>query len=155
MLVAPRVSGTVYRRARKNGDQWYAKGRINGRQFKRRIGPVWTQRGRPPTGYYTRRTAEDALQAILTRHTLAEACEGWLRYIEFDKARAPTTVEDYRRTVHNHFLPAFGAETPVSAITTEQIDAWTERLLADGKLTRSSIQKARVLLHGVFKWAKR
>jgi hypothetical protein len=48
---------------------WYAKWREpGGRQVKRRIGPAWTGRGRPPTGFCTKRTAEtwlgDELRAL-------------------------------------------------------------------------------------------
>ena len=168
MYAAPRVSGSVLRKKRKNGDQFYAKYRVDGRQFKKRIGPVWTERGRPPAGYYTRRMAEQTLQALLTdvrrgdvltpkreRHTFGEACDEWLRYVEFDKARAPTTIGDYTRTVRNHLVPEFGADTALARITREDVEAFRDRLLREGRMTRASIQKTLVLLHGMFKRAKR
>jgi len=49
----------------------------------------------------------------------------------------------------------FGAATPLSEITTEAIDAYRERLLAEGRLSRRTIQKALVLLHGILKRAQR
>lgn len=162
----PRVSGAVLRVARKKGDRFYAKYRVDGRQFKRLIGPAWSRSGRPPAGYYTPRMAEEALQAILTdarRGALAEpihrgltfgkACEEWLRYVEVDKARAPTTLTDYRRTVNNHLVPEFGADTPIGLITSDQIDAFRDKLLAESRLTRPSIRKILVLLNGIFKRA--
>lgn len=168
MLAAPRVSGSVLRKPRKSGDQFYAKYRVNGRQFKKRIGPVWTQRGRPAAGYYTARMAQAALHAILTDarrgaipepihrgHTFGQACDDWLHYVEFDKARAPTTVADYTRTVKNHFLPEFGADTPLAIITRVDVEAFRDRLLSERRMTRSSIQKILILLHGMFKRAKR
>ena len=45
---------------------WRAKYRLpDGRQVKRTIGPVWTERGRPRSGFYTRRTAQDWLARVL------------------------------------------------------------------------------------------
>lgn len=70
-----------------------------GRQVKRCLGFAWTESGRTPAGYFTRRMAEEALQAILTdarRGTLAgmrttgakfaDASAEWLRYVEHDRA---------------------------------------------------------------------
>ena len=43
-------SGHVFRANRKRGPVWYAKYRLpDGRQVQRRIGPAWSERGRPPT----------------------------------------------------------------------------------------------------------
>ncbi len=59
-------SGFVFRVERASGPQWYAKWREpGGRQVKRRIGPAWTRRGRPDPGFFTKRTAEDWLRAVL------------------------------------------------------------------------------------------
>lgn len=56
---AGRISGHVRLVARKRGPQFYVKYRpADGRQVERRLGPAWTQRGRPPVGYYTAKTAE-------------------------------------------------------------------------------------------------
>src|ERR1700751_4880016 len=43
----------------------------DGRQVQKKLGPAWTERGRPPTGYFTKHLAEDAL-----RRTLDEARPG-------------------------------------------------------------------------------
>jgi hypothetical protein len=66
-------------------------------QVKKTICPAWTERGRPPGGYFTKRTAEAWLRDILaqartgtlpgmvrTGLTFADACDEDLRYIEFD-----------------------------------------------------------------------
>jgi hypothetical protein len=56
----------VFRVERKRGPAWYAKYRLpDGRQVQKRIGPAWTARGRPAAGYFTKRTAEDWLRAVL------------------------------------------------------------------------------------------
>ena len=45
------VSGHVFRVERKRGPVWYAKYRLpDGRQVQKRIGPAWTERGRPVAG---------------------------------------------------------------------------------------------------------
>jgi len=86
--------------------------------------------------------------------TFAEACDEWLRYVEHDRQRTDSTLRDYRNTVRRHLLPHFGADRPVRDITTEDVDALREQLLA-GHLSRRSIQKILVIAHGVFKRAKR
>jgi hypothetical protein len=61
------ATGHVKLAKRKRNDVWYVKfRRPDGRQVERKLGPAWTSNGRPPAGYYTRRAAEEALQAILT-----------------------------------------------------------------------------------------
>lgn len=87
--------------------------------------------------------------------TFGEACNEWLRYVEHDKQRAPSTVADYRNALGAYLLPAFGEDTPLVEITTESIDAYREGALAAGRLSRRSIQKNLVLLFGVLKRAKR
>jgi hypothetical protein len=63
-LQAP--SGHVFRVERRHGLVWYAKYRLpDGRQVQRKIGPAWTERGRPPAGYLTKRTAERWLRDLL------------------------------------------------------------------------------------------
>ena len=105
-----RATGHVKLARRKRGDQWYVKyRRPDGRQVERKLGPAWTGNGRPPAGYYTRRTAEEALQAILTDvrrgarrtdgtgATFADAAAEYLRYVEhvrqIDAATVRTTGE--------------------------------------------------------------
>ena len=59
-------TGHALRRRGPRGDVWYAKYRLpDGRQIKRRIGPAWTERGRPGAGYFTKRTPEHWLADVL------------------------------------------------------------------------------------------
>ena len=45
---------------------WYAKYRLPGeRQVKKKLGPAWTGRGRPPAGYFTKRLAEEWMRSAL------------------------------------------------------------------------------------------
>ncbi|MDQ3630662.1 MAG: tyrosine-type recombinase/integrase, partial [Actinomycetota bacterium] len=155
---------------RARGSKWYAKYRLpDGRQVQKLLGPAWSERGRPPGGHYTRKTAEAELRRLLTdveRGTLAgaqtrtgksfaDACAEWLRYVELEKQRAPSTLRDYRNTVECYLKPEFGKDASLEAITTERVDAFRERMLDEGKLSRRSIQKIMVLLFGIFKRAKR
>jgi integrase len=64
-------------------------------------------------------------------------------------------VADYTNVVTASIFPEFGRDTPIEKITTERIEAWRERLLDEGDLSRRTIQKMLVLLHGVMKRAKR
>lgn len=93
--------------------------------MQKKLGPAWTERGRPPAGYFTKRTAEDWLRDVLdqarrgtlpgmvrTGVTFAEAAAEYLRYIEHDRGRKPSTVRGYRSSVEAHLLPAFGAFPP-------------------------------------------
>ena len=166
MLSAPaRVpSGHVFRVDRKRGPSWYAKFRLpDGRQVQRRIGPAWTERGRPPTGYFTKRTAEDWLRAALdevrrgtfpgmvrTGATVADAAAEWLRYLEHDRSRKPSTLVGYRSIVRATLLPAFGDQR-LEDVTTPMIEAW----LAGAGGAASSRRKALVLLHGIFQRARK
>lgn len=163
------VTGHVYTVDRKRGQQWYVKYRLpDGRQVQRKLGPAWAGPGRPPAGYFTRKMAEAELRGVLTdvaRGTLhvngtttvtfADACAEYLRYLGHEKQRAPSTVADCRRTILGQLQPDFGKDTPLDRITTEQIDAYRERLLEEGRLARRTVQKRLVLLYSILKRAKR
>src|SRR3954447_23601089 len=92
-------SGHVFRFEGKRRPTWRAKYRLpDGRQVQKTLGPAWTARGRPPAGYFTRRTAEAWLRHTLSEVaagtlpgmvragvTVAYACTEYLRYIEHDR----------------------------------------------------------------------
>ena len=79
----------------------------DGRQVQRRLGPAWTGRGRPPAGYYTERTADEALEAVLTDarrgtrdahggracRNFADAAAEYLRLRRDVRKREPSTVK--------------------------------------------------------------
>ena len=52
--------------------------------------------------------------------TFGDACSEWLRYVEHDKQRVPSTVADYGNVVRSSLLPEFGRDTPLEKITTER-----------------------------------
>jgi integrase len=130
-------TGHVFRVERARGPVWYAKYRLpDGRQVQKKLGPAWTERGRPAAGYYTKRLAEDWLRETLAaaRHgtlpgmvrtgaTFADAAAEYLRYVEHDRGRKPSTLRGYRSTIDVHLLSPFG-EMPVEDVTTPVIEAW-------------------------------
>jgi integrase len=161
-------SGHVSRRRGARGDVWYAKYRLpNGRQVQKRIGPAWTTRGRAAPGFFTKRTAEAWLSEVLeqarrgelagmvrTGATFADAAEEYLRWLREDRQRKPSTLRDYRSIITAHLLPAFGSER-LEDITTEQVEAWSARLAARGRMNNRTRLKILTVLHGVMKRAVR
>jgi len=157
-------SGHVFRVERARGPAWYAKYRLaDGHQVQKKLGPAWTERGRPPAGYFTKRLAEDWLRDLLhdARHgtlagqvrtgaTLADAAAEWLRYVEVDRQRKPSTIDGYKAIVRAQLLPVFGS-MPLEAVTTEAIERWLSSLTG----AASSRTKALVLLHGILKRARK
>jgi hypothetical protein len=76
-------------------------------KFSSDSGPLGPRGGRPPAGFYTRRTAEEALAAIVTdarrgtlpamhrtNATFADAAAEFLRYVEQVRKREPSTVRE-------------------------------------------------------------
>ncbi|MBV9604958.1 MAG: site-specific integrase [Solirubrobacterales bacterium] len=157
-------SGHVFRVERARGPVWYAKYRLpDGRQVQKKLGPAWTGRGRPATGYFTKRLAEDWLRDLLhdarrgtlagqvrTGATFADAATEWLRYVEVDRQRKPSTVDGYNAIVRAQLLPAFG-QMPLESITTDAIERWLSSLTG----AASSRTKALVLLNGILKRARK
>ncbi len=165
------------------GRRYYALWRDADGRHKKLLGPAWVKRhgttarggrkwrasdGSKPDGYLTPADADERLAELLAASpreptvadhhrgkTFGDACAEWLRYVEFDRQRAPSTLEDYRNAVNRYLLPELGAEIPVRRIDTRRVDALRERLLADRRLSRRSVQKIMVLLHGILKRAKR
>jgi integrase len=138
-------SGHVFRTERKRGAVWYAKYRLpDGRQVQKRIGPAWSERGRPPAGCFTKRLAEDWLRDVLhqarrgtlagmvrTGATFADAAAEFLRYAEQDRSLKPSTLRGYRSIVDAHLLPAFGSQR-LEDITAAEVEQWRSRLTGVG-----------------------
>ena len=85
-----------------------------------------------------------------TGATFADAAAEWLRFIEEDRERKPSTLLDYRSALKAHLLPAFGA-LQLESITPEQIDAWRRGLTG---LSNRSKNKLLIQLHGIFRRAQ-
>jgi integrase len=151
-----RVTGTLITVDRKSGPVLYIKARDRaGRQIKKRLGPETD---------WSRRQREDALREFLVdlgrtpngaQHeiTVADAARAWLAYIEHEKARATSTVRDYRNTVNGSILPHFGRDVPLRLIDADAVDEFRRMLLE--RVSRRTAQKTLVLLFGLLKYAKR
>ena len=157
------ASGFVFRVERARGPQWYAKWREpGGRQVKRAIGPAWTSRGRPAPGFFTKRTAEDWLRAMLAELDdraargvewdvlFAAAASEWLRYVAEDRAVKPTTLRDYRSGLECHLLPAF-AERRLVDITATELERWRSTL----SLSPRTKNKLMIAVGGIYRRAGR
>lgn len=158
------ISGHVYRHEGARGPVWRAKYRLpDGRQVHRTIGRAWTERGRPPAGYFTKRTAEAWLRDVLdqaangtlpglvrTGVTFAVACEEYLRHLEHDRERKPSTLRDYRSIIAAHLTPAFG-DVAIEDLTAEEIQAWTATL----PVANRTKVKILTILHGILERARR
>src|SRR4051794_23711513 len=163
-------SGHVFRVERKRGPAWYAKYRLpDGRQQQRKIGPAWTDRGRPAAGYFTKRTAEawlrDTLAAarrralpeqVATGATFADAAAEWLRYVEHDRDCKPSTLRDYRNVVSSRLLPAFGT-MHLEDIAPELVESWRASLGADRAkpLSNRTRNKSLTILGAVLERARK
>ena len=157
-------TGHVFRVERARGPVWYMKYRLpDGRQVQKKLGPAWTEQGRPPAGYFTKRLAEDALRDVLdkarratvagmvrTGVTFADAAAEYLRYIQHDRGRKPSTVHGYRSALNAHLLPAFG-DLALEDVTTEAIEGWLAAF--DG--SARSRNKLLIELHGILGRARR
>ena len=149
-----RVTGSLIVVDRNSGATYYMKARDRtGRQIKRRLGLVADWR---------RKQAQDALRDFLTdigrvpdtgdpAVTFEYAADAWLRYVEHDRRRAPSTIRDYRNTVNRHLIPRFAG--PLTNITVGDIDRVRSELLSE--LSPRTTQKTLVLLHGILRLAVR
>lgn len=134
-------SGHVFRAERRLGAVWYAKYRLpDGRQVQKKIGPAWSERERPPAGYFTKRLAEDWLREVLdqarrgtlvgmvrTGATFADAAAEFMRHAEHDRQLKPSSLRGYRSILNAHLLPAFG-DRPIEQVTSAEIEQWRANL---------------------------
>ena len=163
------VSGHLIVQRRQSGDRYVAHWRdAAGQQHKRVLGRAWTRRGRPAAGYLTKQGAQILLDELLVQArsagpqsarnahdaTFADAAEEWLRYVEFDRGRRPSTVRNYRRMVDDVLLPLFG-ELPLRALSAELMDSYRAHLVAEGRLAPRTINGYMLVLHAIFKRAQR
>ena len=157
-------TGHVFRVERSRGPVWYAKYRLpDGRQVQKKVGPAWTERGRPAAGYFTKRAAEEWLRRLLdearrgtlpgmvrTGATFADAAAEWLRYLEHDRFRKASTLGAYRSLLGSQILPTFG-EQPLESITPSMIESWVGSMAR----TPATRTKALAMVHGIFKRARK
>jgi integrase len=130
---------------------------------QKRIGPAWTQRGRPAEGHFTKRTAEASLHSMLgqaeagtlpgmtrSNATVADACAEWLRYVRNERAIKHSTSVEYDSVVRTHLLPTFG-DVAIEDVTVEMIERWRAGMTCSPRTKN----KALTVLHGVLRRAQR
>jgi integrase len=169
-----RPSGYVFRLEKTRGSSWWAKYRLpDGTQVKRKIGPAWAGRGRPVSGYFTKRLAEDWLHDRLEELrqsevgvptaasparvsvTFAEAAAEYLRFSEEDRGCKPSTVRNYRNAIRVHLLPVFG-EMVLEEITVQEIERWRAGMSSARQrreLSNKTKNNLLVLMHAIFRRA--
>jgi hypothetical protein len=104
-------TGHVFCVERSRGPSWYAKYRLpDGRQIQKKLGPTWTERGRPPAGYLTKRLAEDWL-----RCTLDEARRGTLPGMVRTGATFADAAAEYLRYIGEHRFARITGTAPIKA----------------------------------------
>jgi len=111
--------------------------------------------------------------------TFGKAIDAYLRYLRVEKQRKRSTVQDATNVANSVLVPHFGRDTPLYSVerrevvettggrertevrevrrdtfTTEDVDDFRRELL-DSHRSARTVQKILVLLHGVFKLAKR
>jgi integrase len=170
-----RPSGFVFRLEKTRGASWWAKYRLpDGTQVKRKIGPAWAGRGRPASGYFTKRLAEDWLRDRLEELrresvvqapagrpapaagvSFAEAALEYLRFADQDRGCKPSTIRGYRNAIKVHLLPVFG-EMKLEDITVQEIERWRAGMSSvrmERELSNKTKNNLLVLMHAIFRHA--
>ncbi len=152
-------TGSLYSVIDAAGEEhWYGKWRRNGRQIKRKIGPVRKPGTR--TGL-TRAQAETKLRKMIEAAlpdpvrpdvTVAEACQRLLA-ARRRKGRRETTLASYKSAMDTHILPRIGNQ-PLAQITTNDIDNLIEEMQDLGKKPKTIINTT-TLLFQVFDLGRR
>ncbi len=156
------------------GDQWYARFRLpDGRTAQKKLGGVWpsNKRGRVPEGFLNERMAQEKLNELLAdarrgllappaerAHTggptFRDAVEEWLRYVQHHDGVRATTIREYRSAVYKHLVPTFGDDR-LQDVTAKRLEMWKAQLLAEGKVSRRTVNKLLTNANGIFKRARK
>ena len=167
----------MYLKQGKRGPVWYWRIRLPDgfshqdgqpkREERRPIGPAWTGSGRTPDGSFTRRTAQEALDARLTDlrrgvgipaprvgATFRDAAEHWYVHRAAQQGWKPSTRRDYRSALDRHLLPAFG-EWPLEEVTTDAIQEWRDTAIAQGTIPKRTALKLVTIIGGVYEQARK
>jgi integrase len=163
------VSGHVFRFEGKRRPTWRAKYRLpDGRQVQKTLGPAWTARGRPAAGYWTKRSAEAWLRRLLveaaagtlagmvqTGATVTDACVEYLRYVDEDRQRKPSTLRDYDSIFHNHVIPHLG-DIALEDLTAERVERWAAyEIDPDRQMANRTREKIITVFHGCMERARK
>ena len=92
--------------------------------------------------------------AVRSGATFADACAEYLRFLEHDRQRKPSTVRDAQSIVRNHLLPVFG-DRRLEDVSADAVERWARELGRDRPLSNRSKQKIIVVFHGLMERARR
>jgi integrase len=108
-----------------------------------------------------RRAQNAVLDAERTAPTIADAAEAWIAYRQQKRGLRASTEREYRSILRAHVLDSEHFDKPLTEITRGDVKRWRdeldERRDLRGKRTmsRRTINKARMVLHGIFAAAMR
>jgi len=91
---------------------------------------------------------------VRTGARFEDAVAEYMRWLEQDRQRKPSTLRDYGSITRAHLLPAFGGRCGED-ITTEQVEGWSAQLAARGTMNNRTRVEILTVLHGVMQRAKR
>ncbi|MHB8695418.1 MAG: tyrosine-type recombinase/integrase [Solirubrobacteraceae bacterium] len=155
------VSGHVFLYEGKRTKTWCAKWRDHEGQHERRLGPAWSEPGRPPEGFFREREAKAALAQILvdaragisqqrrTGVSFAEAAEDWYGHGMLERDWSPSTKADYRSALIAHLVPAFG-DLSIEKITPARIERFRNDAVRDSGMSRRNANRLLAITHAVF-----
>jgi integrase len=159
------VGGNVYLRQGRLKATWYVRWRDSNGEHRKVLGPHWSQKGKPPAGYFREREAKQALQELLVEAragrasrlrsgvSFADAAEDWLCHCQGERSLKPTTIIDYRSALRAHLLPTFGAMR-LENVTAGIIEGRRARWLTSG-MSRRNANKQLAIMHGIFERARK
>ena len=92
--------------------------------------------------------------AVRTGATFREAAEEFMRFLEEDRQRKPSTLRDYDSVIWNHLLPAFG-DWRLEDVSAEAVERWARTLGEGRRLSNRSRLKILIVFHGLMERARR
>ena len=92
---------------------------------------------------------------VRTGATVADACAEYLRYIEQDRQRKPSTLRDYDSIFRNHVIPHLG-DVLLEDLTPERVEHWAAHEIdPERRLANRTREKIITVFHGVMERARK
>jgi Phage integrase, N-terminal SAM-like domain len=91
---------------------------------------------------------------VRTGATVADVCAEYLRYVDQDRQRKPSTRRDYASIFRNYVLPHVG-DVALEDLTAERVERWAAvEIDLDRRLANRTREKAIAVFHGVVERAR-
>jgi site-specific recombinase XerC len=92
---------------------------------------------------------------IRTGATVADACAEYLRYIEQDRQRKPSTLRDYDSIFRNHVIPHLGS-IQLEDLTPERVERWAAHEIdPDRQMANRTREKTITVFRGAMERARK